>query len=74
MCRALARGLPRVDLRSLANERGRAALLVMGIGAFILLGSFGLFDWITPLRAIGLTAVVLGAAALLRLHGSEVRR
>jgi phage shock protein PspC (stress-responsive transcriptional regulator) len=60
-----------VDGKALSG-RTRPMLLGAGLvlfGAVVLLWSFGLFDWVTPLRAVGLGAIVLGGSALIGLTG-----
>lgn len=41
--------------------------LILG-GALLVLGSFGAFAWLTPLRALAFAAIALGAAALVGLR------
>jgi len=44
---------------------------LIGLGAVVLLASFGAFGWLTPIRAVGLVAVVAGIAALSTLYGGR---
>jgi hypothetical protein len=57
------------------DRRGaRPVLVAAGLAVFgglLLLWSFGLFAWVTPIRAIGLGALVLGGGALFGLLGGS---
>jgi phage shock protein PspC (stress-responsive transcriptional regulator) len=67
MSRDLLGDLPRLE-RPILRDRGRVAVIAIAVGAVVLLASFGLFAWITPVRGLGLAAIALGVAALTRLN------
>ena len=61
----------RIDVQA-DGRRARPLLAAAGLAVFgglLLLWSFGLFAWVTPIRAIGLGALVLGGGAAFGLMG-----
>lgn len=44
------------------------ALILITVGAVVLMASFGLFDWVTPIRAIGLAMAAVGIGILMSLY------
>lgn len=54
-----------------ARSRGRVAVGVLIGGLLLLLISLGAFEWVTPVRFIGLLIIAAGAFALLSLKSSR---
>jgi hypothetical protein len=48
-------------------DRRWIAIGAVAAGLLLLLGSFGAFAWLTPLRAVALAVIVGGAAVLLTM-------
>ena len=48
------------------------ALLLIFVGVLVLMASFGLFAWVTPMRAFGLAMAAVGIGILMSLY--EARR
>jgi hypothetical protein len=49
-------------------DRRWIALLLMMAGFAVLLASLGAFSWLSPGRALGLSAIVVGASLLISLR------
>ena len=57
------------------SDQGRSiALALVCIGAFVLLGSFGIFQWLDPMRVVAIVGIGIGGAALLSLPNETGRR
>lgn len=47
------------------------AIGLVALGALVLLSSFGAFAWLTPARAVGVAAIVLGVAVIVGIRGGD---
>ena len=63
----------RVDRRPWPIPLGRrwVAILLIAVGGGVLLASLGAFGWLTPMRAIGLATIVVGAGILVQLQSPQ---
>lgn len=71
--RGVASAWHRLDATSSPTPLSRRwiALGLVAAGAMVLLGTFGVFDWITPLRALGLVLVAAGAGLVIQTRGGH---
>jgi len=53
------------------GPRRWVALGAIGLGALVLLASFGAFEWLTPIRGIGVALLLFGGGVLAAAGGSR---